>query len=321
MNINSIILPTRPQIDTVVSIFVLKRFGEETFAGINDAKYEFISSLPADGTEESFLKEGKLLIDIGGGRFDHHNKEKQTTVLNLVSEYLGQKDNPALKRLKQFVERDDFHGKGIISTDQIDRAFGLPGLLGCLNKKYSNNPGVVIDILLPILEAYYEEEEKRALLMPQELNEKLSNGQASAFEFRQKGRKFKGIFIQTDNTSMAGFLRSRLGGEFDAVALRLSSGHVNILTNQRRGVDLRSLTVLVRMQEAEANGMELETSPEDLAVPGRFDAVSNWYYDTATNSLLNGGPNPGDTPATKIQSFEFQKILELGLSEKLWSPN
>ncbi len=319
MNYSKILLPSRPQVDTIVALFILKRFGEEKFPGISTATYEFGALMP-EGSEEELNKEGIFLIDIGNGQFDHHNKSPQTTAVNLISDYLGQKDNPALLRLKQFVERDDFYGKGIISTDQIDRAFGLPGLIGCLNKKYFTDPSKVVDIIHPLIEAYYEEEEKRAIGMPKELAEKLENGKATAIEFRQKGRKMKCIFIETDNPSMAGFLRSKLGGEFDVTAIKLSSGHTNVLTQQRRNVDLRSLAVLIRMQEAEAKGTPLSGDPEAFAIPGKIKEVSNWYYDIATNSLLNGGPNPGSIQATAIPAFEFVKLLELGLSEKLWTP-
>jgi hypothetical protein len=321
MEYKTIILPTRPQVDTVISIFVLKHFGESFFPGIKTASYEFMSNLPAGASEESLAEEGRLPIDIGGGRFDHHNKEEKTTVLNLLTSFLAQGNNPALIKLKKFVERDDFYGKGIISSDPLDRAFGLPGLIACLNKKYSSNPAKVLDIILPVVDAYYEEEEKRAIGMPLELKEKIANGKARVFNTEQRGRKLKCIFIESDNISLPGFLRSKIGGEHDVIAIRLSSGHTNILTSLKNTVDLRSLAVLIRLQEAEARGVKLDGVPEDLAVPGKIDEVLNWYYDTATNSLLNGGPNPSETDPTGIASFEFEKIMEIGLSEKLWSPS
>jgi len=315
-----IIIPTRPQVDTICAIFLLKHFGEKKFPGISKASYVVQSKLSDDQTEDRLDKEGTILIDIGRGRFDHHDKKPQTTVTNLIAEYLGQKDNPALSRLMKFAERDDFYGKGIISTDQIDRSFGLPGLLSSLNKKYKDNPTVVIETILPLIDAYYTEEEKRFFSMPQELEEKVENGKAMKFDVIQRGKKLKCIFIETDDPSMAGFLRSSLGGSFDAVALRLSSGHTNILTIQKKNLDLRALAVLIRLQEAEASGVELSDDPEELSKTGTISQVSEWYYDPTTNSLLNGGPNPQGVKPTRIPSFEMRKILELGLSEELWRP-
>ena len=320
MSIKTIALPTRSQPDTIIAIFILKQFGGEKFLGIADALYEVMPRMKEGETNETLLKQGILPVDIGGGVFDHHSKPFQTTASNLVSEYLGVRDNPALTKLLQFAERDDFYGKGIISNDPLDRAFGLSGLIGSLNRKYVNEPGRVIDIVLPLIEAFYTEENKRSFEMPQEYEDKVKAGKAEIFEVRQRGRFLKCIFIETDNASMAGFLRSKGGGGFDVVALKLSSGHINILTKPITKPDLRSLVVLVRIQETEARGLALNGEPEKLSVTGTMKEVPEWYYDPATNSLLNGGPNPQEIKATSIDPFEFKKILELGLSEQLWSP-
>jgi hypothetical protein len=317
---HTIALPTRPQPDTIIAIFILKRFGGVIFPGVEESGYVALPRIPEGESEETLAKQGVLLLDVGGGVLDHHNKSVKTTASNLVSSYLGVKDNPALKRLLELAERDDFYGKGTLSTDPLDRAFGLSGLISSLNKRYVSEPDKVVDTILPILDAFYTEEEKRAFEMPKELEEKLASGRAVTFNVKQRSKKLKCILIETDNTSMAGFLRSRGGGGYDVVALRLASGHTNILTRPLQRVDLRSLAVLIRVQEGEANGMALGDDPNYLSTPGVLKEVSNWYYDTATNSLLNGGPNPKDVKATSISWDEFQKILELGLSEELWKP-
>lgn len=317
---SKILLPTRAQPDTIIAIFILKQFGESKFSGVNKAGYDVMPRMPDGKTEPDLAAEGHLLIDVGGGIFDHHNKPFQTTASNLVAEFLGEKGNPALTKLLQFAERDDFYGKGIISNDPLDRAFGLSGLIGALNKKYVNNPGQVIDLILPILEAFYLEENKRAFEMPKEVEEKLKNNKAQEFYVRQRGKNLKCMFIETDNTSMAGFLRSKGGGGYDVVALRLATGHTNVLTRPLQKVDLRSLIVLIRIQEAEAKGIALGDDPKKLASTGALQEIPEWYYDPATNSLLNGGPNPQDIEPTTIDSFEFKKLLEVGLAEKLWQP-
>jgi hypothetical protein len=314
-------LPTRAQPDTIIAIFILKQFGEEYFPGISTASYIVLPRIAEGESEQTLAGEGIFLFDVGGGRFDHHTKSIKTTASALIADYLEVKNNPALSRLLQFAERDDFYGKGIISTDPLDRAFGLSGLIGSLNKKFVSDPGKVIELVLPLIDAFYAEEAKRAFEMPQELEDKRKQGKAQEFQVRQKNKILKCIFIDTDNTSMAGFLRSKGGGGFDVVALHLSSGHVNILTRPLQLVDLRSLIVLIRMQEAEARGVVLEGDPESLSTPGAISNVPQWYYDTATNSLLNGGPNPQGVLATSIDPFEFIKLLEIGLSEKLWAPS
>lgn len=315
-----IILPTRAQADTLVAIFILKTFGESRFPGISKAHIEFLSVLPAGETEISMEERGVLLIDIGGGKFDHHIKNEQITSSDLIAEHIGVKDDPALLKLLEYARRDDFFGKGTISEDPLDRAFGLSALITNLNKSWGKEPSRVIDIVMPILRAHYEEEVRRTKELPEEFEQKKAAGRAEIFDVKQRDKKLRVVILDSDNTSMPGYLRSQNGGRFDVVAQWSSGGHVNILTRPTKHIDLRSLALLIRTEESNLAGKNLDVNPRHLAGAGRLDEAPEWYYDTATNSLQNGGINPKNIPATKIPRFSFQKILEIGLSEKLWSP-
>ncbi len=320
VNYNKIILPTRPQPDTIVAIFILKKFGETLFPGIKEAMVEFWQVIPESENEESLDKKGVILIDLGGGRFDHHGARSQTTASNLITSYLGISDDPALAKLIEYARRDDFYGKGTISNDPIDRAFGLSSLIAVLNKSLVKNPAKVIDIILPLLVAHYNEESKRTKELPQEFEEKLARGEAEIFEVRQRDKKLKVVIVNSESGSLAGYLRSQNGGKFDVVAQWLPSGHVNILTRPTKRIDLRSLTALLRLEEATASGSELSIGVRDLARFGRIKEIPEWYYDPATNSIQNGGLNPKEIKPTKIPRDKFKKIMELGLSEHLWDP-
>lgn len=315
-----IILPTRPQPDTLVAIFILKKFGEEAFPGIREAKIDFWQVMPAGETEESLDKKGVILIDLGGGRFDHHGTKSKTTASDLISSHLGISDDPSLAKLIEYARRDDFYGKGTISPDPIDRAFGLSSLIAVLNKSLVKNPAKVVDIILPILIAHHNEELKRTKELPEEFEKKLSAGEADVFPVKQRDKKLKAVIVNSESGSLAGYLRSQNGGKFDVVAQWLPSGHVNILTRPTKRIDLRSLAALLRLEEATASGSELEIGVRDLARFGRIKEIPEWYYDPATNSIQNGGLNPKEINPTKITREKFRKIVELGLSEQLWSP-
>ena len=156
-----IILPTRTQPDTLVAIFILKTYGREKFPGIDKAKIEVWQEMPTGENEESLLAKGVLLLDFGGGKLDHHGKEIKTTASNLVVELLGIQNEASLTKLLEYAKRDDFFGKGTLSTDPIDRALGLSGLVGALNKCLPNNPEQVPDYIIPLLWAHHQEELKR----------------------------------------------------------------------------------------------------------------------------------------------------------------
>lgn len=317
--IKKIVLPTRPQPDTLVAIFILKQYGLERFPGVDKATIEIWQEMPKGETEETLLAKGILLLDFGGGRLDHHGREPKTTASNLVVELLGIQTETSLAKLLEYAKRDDFYGKGTMSADPIDRALGLSGLIASLNKCLPNNPEQVPDYIIPLLWAHHEEELRRTNEMPRELESALQSGKAEVFNVKQRDKNLRVIIISSDNPSLAGFLRSQIGGRHDVVVQQLSSGHTNILTRPTKHPDLRSLAALIRLAEI---GQKTEDGPtiHNFSRTGKMEEVQEWYYDPATNSLLNGGLNPKETLATKIPLNHFRGILEDGLSERIWSP-
>lgn len=317
MKYTIIILPTRPQPDTIAAIFILKKFGEEKFPGIKDAIVEIRQKLPEGITDSQLDVQGAVAIDIGGGRFDHHGAKEKTTASDLIASYLGVLDNPALAKLLEYARRDDFYGKGTISTDPLDRAFGLSALIANMNKLLTNDPDRIVSLFLPLLIAHYKEEVRRTEEMPREMEEKMRNGKAETFEVKQHGKKLKVVIVESENASLSGFLRSQLGGKFDVVAQWLPSGHVNILTRPAKRVRLEVLAGLIRSEEALRGGVDLEINEYELMKAGRLSEVPAWYYDPATNSLQNGGIQPRDILPTKILKHDFRDILITGLSGKV----
>lgn len=62
-------------VDELVAIRLLKKFGERKFPGVRDAKLQFYDAGHNKNyrnlSAEEWQEEGVLLVDIGGGRFDH----------------------------------------------------------------------------------------------------------------------------------------------------------------------------------------------------------------------------------------------------------
>ncbi|MBI5140321.1 MAG: hypothetical protein HZA94_02660 [Candidatus Vogelbacteria bacterium] len=315
----TIVLPTRPQPDTLVAIFILKTYGIEKFHGIDKAVVAIWQEMPSGGTEEELEKKGVLLLDFGSGKLDHHNKEPKTTASNLVVELLGLQNEASLAKLLEYAKRDDFYGKGTMSADPIDRALGLSGLIASLNKCMPSNPEQIPDYIIPLLWAHHQEELRRTEEMPREFETAIKSGKAEVFNVKQRDKNLRVVIISSDNASLAGFLRSQIGGRHDVVAQQLSSGHTNILTRPTKHVDLRSLIAIIRLTELGMAERDSQTM-YNFSKTGKMEEVQEWYYDPATNSLLNGGLNPKETLATKIPLTHFRKTLEDGLSEKLWNP-
>ena len=318
--VKSIILPVRPQPDTLVAIFLLKRFGKDKFPGVEDAPVEIWQTLPAGKSGDELEKEGYILLDIGGGKFDHHEQKGKITASQIVADFLGISEDASIAKMLEYARRDDIFGKGTVSEDPIDRTFGLSAIIYTLSKNLPKNPQKVVDIILPILISHHNEELRRTKELPEEFQKKSEEGAVKTLEVKQRGKKLKVVFIESDSPSMSGYLRSQNGGKFDVVAQRSQTGHVNILTRQAKHIDLRSLAVVLRLEEISARGRNVDLSPSDLSRTARVKEVPEWYYDRATNTIQNGGMNPKEIEPTKIPWEKMPPLFEVGLAEQVWSP-
>jgi len=309
-----IILPTRPQPDTILGIFFLKNFGQEKYPGIEKADIEIWQELPENEPPASLEKKGVLVLDLAKGKFDHHQTGK--TLSQLIVEDLEIVDDPAISKLLTYSERDDKHGLGTISSDPIDRAFGLSGLINSLNKAISESPEKVIAAIFPLLTAHYMEEKKRTEELPKEFNEKLEKDEAEVFELKQDKKKIKVVILESDNISMPGWLRAAEGIKADVVCQKISSGYVNILTRPLKKIDLRWLAAYLRNEEAKLRNRKLKETTLGLMKPGKVIEIPEWYYDRATNSVLNGGTNPKGIEPTLIPFENIKEIIKQALSQK-----
>jgi len=310
-----IIIPTRPHPDVIVGIFLLIKFGAEKYPGIKDASIDVWQELPAGDTNLSLEQKGVLLLDLGGGKFDHHKTGKN--LAQLVAEDLGILGQASIAKILAYAERDDKHGLGTVSADSLDKAFGLSGLVASLNKT-EENPEKVVKIVLPLLEAHFIEEKRRTQELPQEFENKLKDGKAEVFEVKQEKKNLKVVVLESDNLSMAGWLKSAGGLKADVVCQKNSSGFTNILTKPLKMVDLRWTAAYLRKAEADLRGRKLTCSTFDLMNPGKIEEIPEWYYDRATNSVLNGGASPKGILPTAIPLETVTDILKEAL--KLDSP-
>lgn len=310
--IQKILTPTRPQPDTLVALYIIKAYGENRFPGISSANVE-ISGMPPIQDESALEGAGIIMFDMGGGRFDHHGKVPVTTCSYLVAEYLGVHEDPSLKKLLDYAYRDDTQGKGTISSDPLDRAFGLSGLTAALTKQFPAEPMRTANIVLPLLDAHHTEEYKRFEVFPQEISTAKTEGRFSEASFPQRDKVLLVAFIQSDNLGLPGYLRSQIGGRYDVVVQQIPSGHVNILTRPLKRPDLRQLTALIRAKEVQLKGANLLLTDQEMAAGGKIKEVPEWYLDLATNSLQNGGAQPGLISATKIPWEEFPALCREGL--------
>jgi len=307
-----IMIPSRPHPDVIVGIFLLIKFGAEKYPGVENAVIDICQELSAGDTAESLNKKGVLLLDVGKSKFDHHGKGKNLS--QLIAEDLGISTNPAVAKILAYAERDDKFGLGTVSKDILDKAFGLSGLVASLNKT-EINPDKVLKIVLPLLEAHLQEEIRRTEELPREFENKLKEGTAEVFEIKNGKKIFKAVVLESDNLSMQGWLKSAGGIKADVVCQRNKDGFTNILTKPLKNIDLRWTTAYLRKAEAEIRERKLTCSTFDLMREGKVPEIPEWYYDKATNSVLNGGASPKGILPTAIPFETIRDILKESLAQ------
>lgn len=300
--IQTIAIFPKIQPDTVAAVFLLRKYGEARFPGISQAEVAFWNATPPGKTAEEFEREGVLLIDLAGSRFDHHRSDfgpKTECASSLVAKHLGIEQQPELRKLLAYAKRDDLEGKGTLSDDPLDRAFGLSGIIMNMNRVHGDDPKSILDFVLSVYEAHVYDEWKRAVELPAEWKAlKAAGGTVDCF-LEAPGGRIRCVALVSDNIALPGFLRAYV--KADLVIQRRTTGHTNLITRQGRRVDLREVVSALRREEALHKNVSLEAyAPHDLHRPGRIDEIEEWFYDTAANTIQNGGVNPQNLPATRL---------------------
>lgn len=167
MNYNTIITHESPDLDAMLSCLLLKKFGDEKFSGVGEAKIVFISagSLYLDKTSNKLLTEGIITVDTGGGKFDTHpdgNKVDKSkldrSASDLVAEYLGVLNHPCLKKIIEYTRLHDSTGFSLTSKDPIHHLTSLETILYGFKLLEPNNDIEVLkygfDILDSIISYY-----------------------------------------------------------------------------------------------------------------------------------------------------------------------
>jgi hypothetical protein len=303
-NTLKIVIPTRPQPDTIVAIFLLKTLGKGHFEGIDNAIVEVQPILSGKSFEEH-LRDGVLALDVGGGPLDHHGKN--TCASTLVAQMLGKESDPSLSKLLAYAMRDDREGRGTVSVDPLDRAFGLSGIIASLNKQHPNNPQHVVSSILPLLEAHYRDSLEHNVELPKDVASKKALG-----SLKQGTKKIKLVSVVSDKPSMPTYLRSWNGGRADVVLQKSEQGNrICVITKQDRKINLSMAAALIRLREAEIRNIQILDTQEYLTQNGKISELPFWYVDPATNSILNVGNEVSDQ--SQIPWNEMNVIVHKGL--------
>lgn len=177
-----------PDVDAMLSVLIIKRFGEPYFPGVASAEVVFCPAgqLPNGKIAEALEEEGILAVDVGGGRFDTHPvgndvdpAKRPRCAADLVAESVGILHNPYWEALIEYVRLQDTEAQSIHSKDYVHHLGSLPSILSGLQLKHRNDSASQLANglqLLDLVPLYLEHKEMITKTQKLELDTLLVSG-------------------------------------------------------------------------------------------------------------------------------------------------
>lgn len=303
MDTKAIIIPNKPQLDTICALYLLFHYGQDKFPGLRKAKIKFWdkASDPSNQEIAEFRKNNILPIEVGGGLFDHHNREngRHETAAQLAAEFLGVAQNPELSALLGYIREDDLEG---IHNRYGDFVHIIKNMY-----KQGHSPMEVLKFAMSILDVMQEAQKAWHIETAKEFE-----AQCQILKTKRYNRRLKIGLIESDNLQICNFGIVAKG--MSAMIQKRSSGHVMIMTNKNHRIDLREAVAAIRKKELEAGGYAKEIDVEKLKFEGKSVLVPNWYYHRSLNAFLNGSDALSNTEPTKVEFNTIARFIAYSIS-------
>jgi len=166
-SIKEIVTHSNPDLDGMLGILLLKKYGEVQFPGISSAIVTFhsASKLPYNISPSNLEKLGILAVDIGGGRFDSHPGEDFSTekinrsAADLVAEKLGLLTNLSWSPLIEYVRMHDTNPYNPFSRELIHQIFSLSTVIEGFTILHENDSSQILNLgiqTISVIPSYIE---------------------------------------------------------------------------------------------------------------------------------------------------------------------
>lgn len=306
----TIVTHAMPHVDEVLAIVLLQFYREEYFPGISKATIEFWDAgrKTPDGKHwKEWLKKGYLPVGVAGSMFDEHPTDGQPRkeghcAASLVARYLEIEENPEIEQLLRYVVNNDTNG----GTNPFD----LAALITLANKTYfSTDAKATFEwATQPII--WYLKKQQKFFKETRDEFDKYAN----IFETYHKGRSFTAVAIESDNTDIAAYARSKYGASAALVIQRNSKGQVSITTQKQARMQLDEVIRLIRIEELKLDSIGTRFNNTQLTIEGNMVQGDKWYYDKPAMRIFNGSLSAPNVPSTKIQFKHLVELVKKGLN-------
>lgn len=298
----TILVHSKFHFDELVAIVLLMLYGEKQFPGIGNkrTKVEVVN----DPSSVSFMKElnkRRICVGCGGGPFDEHGlRGRVTSAAELVAEKLGIKSHPVRRLLDQVVRCDNDSG-----VDELH----IASIIKRLHRHHPDNPQVVLSRVFEIIRDLLEEE-----LAYEEVYENLKFAKHK-FQLKDSGRWIRVAVVRSASGYAATVCRNK-GAQI--VLMIQPKGNIQIVTDEKAGIELAGIVRLVRMAELAARNKRFKFPGNYLSSPGKMKECPQWYFFSKRGQfLLNGSSqsSPGVEP-TALDPRQVLRAIEVGARER-----
>ena len=290
--IRAIVTHPTPDLDALLCVYLLRRFGEAHFAGVSSCDLEFLSPAQIEqaGGPEALESRGQLVVDVGGGRFDNHPTgdsagDLDASAAELVAEHLGVRARPELGKLLEFGARQDLKGESLRSRDPVDHAIALPAVLNGLNLLHPDEGAEVYRRAEPVFDAIVATERSWYTAL---------DDAERAVRSEVGGRV---QVMAMESASKAAARAGRFAGADLLLVRYLPQGYAAFTVRRNgplRAMTLEGLAERVRRAELEARG---QAPAGDLRGVGM---IGGWFLHQSRRILNKGSPKAPDVPPTEL---------------------
>ena len=319
--IRKIVCHQSADLDCYGSIWLAKRFGQKKFPGVKEAPVEFLPgglTMPDGRNGDQWLQDGILVLDMGGGTFDHHqysaddNRKELRCATTLLADSLGIREDPALKKLLKAIALNDLYGQnGPLDLAQLIKDRNTTG----------KDPFGTLKMVYQWLDDLYDAQ-KRFVEATEEIE-----GTVEISELSISGdRKIKVAKARTDNPHAMKAIRHKLEG--DIIMVKNSGGNIqlfNRVINNRPTASLRDTVKILKYEEQKKTGKVTVTDGHLLGEEGTVagPGIELWHYmknpKIGLEMVLNGSFTV-QKPPTQLTEQEVMRAILIGVDEEYFAP-
>jgi hypothetical protein len=346
--ITQILVHTSSHADELLSLILLRHFGEEMFPGVTTATVtEFSGGILKEGD----LPENIIGLGTGKGMFDEHGKKDgNICAATLVADKLGISGNPGLMKILAQTLQEDRNGSNV--KNEIPSIvkilhmakFSLEDVLGWYETVFwaeytheEKQPGVAtgpttLESGYELIKAYATEEKANEWKALADLAiEKRQEMFVKAKKHFQHYGKRQTLNTEDFGPLQIGFveLNKEQGEEFGAVmnsaarfckielfVQKSSDGNIQVFTDTRLKIDLTGLTEGIRKAEAKKRGVVIKDTAS-LAMEGTHPELLMWHLLEGAHSMLfNGSLSATMIEPTVLTPGELLEIIKETFARK-----